>query len=857
MLGSIARSLFGTSASRRLGRHGARVAAINAMEPELRALGDEGLRARTDILRARVAGGETLDDVLVPAFATVREAARRTLGLRHFDVQLLGGMVLHDGAIAEMRTGEGKTLVSTLAVYLAALAGQGVHVVTVNEYLARRDAEEMGRVHRFLGLTVGVIAHGIAPAERKAAYAADVTYGTNNEFGFDYLRDNMAFDTASTVQRGHACAILDEVDSILIDEARTPLIISGPAEGGGVLCIQMDMLARQLRPVHVEVDEKRRSATLTEAGEDEAESILGSMGFLEDGSPYDEANATVVQHLRQALLARNLYHRDRDYVVRDGEVVIVDVGSGRMMPGRRYSDGLHQAIEAKEGVQVKDETMTLASITFQNYFRLYGRLSGMTGTASTEANEFGSTYGLDVVPVPTHKPVARTDDRDEVYRTEEEKLRAVVAEVEAANDRLQPVLLGTTSIERSEALATRLAAAGFRRVDVAEPGAVEELRAAAAAGRPARLFTVLNARAHGQEAAIIAEAGLPGAVTVATNMAGRGTDIRLGGNPDLRVAQECEGLEGSSREARESEVRVAVEGLGKKAAAAGGLFVIGSERHESRRIDDQLRGRSGRQGDPGRSRFMLSLEDDLVRMFGSDKLDNVLERMGLREGDAIAHSFVDAVVARAQRKVEGRNFDVRKEVLKYDDVIDKQRKFVFGQRRDLMSKDSLEEIVSDMREGVVEAIADRFMPKGSYPESWDVPAMAAEVRARLACEPPIAEWAAEEGVDAEEVAQRLLKVADDAYAARVDAVGPDVARRAERVVTLQVLDRLWREHIVSLESLRQVIGWRGVGQRDPLQEFKAESHDLFQDLRRRLNEDVTSPLMRLVPAPGSEVAAAA
>ena len=852
MFAAVVRKLAGTPAERRLRKLGAKVAAVAALEPEVRALDDAALRARTEALRARLAAGETTADVLVPAFAIVREAARRALGQRHYDVQALGGMVLHDGAIAEMRTGEGKTLVSTLAAYLVALEGKGVHVVTVNEYLARRDAEEMGRVHRFLGLTVGVVTHGMTHAERKAAYLADITYGTNNEFGFDYLRDNMALDAAGTVQRGHHFALLDEVDSILIDEARTPLIISGPAGDGGLLPVRMDMLARQLRAEHVQVDEGKRTVALTDAGEEEAEAILGDMGFLEDGSPYDSANATVIQHMRQALLARHLYLRDRDYVVRDGEVIIVDVGTGRMMPGRRYGDGLHQAIEVKEGVETKPETVTLASVTFQNYFRLYAKLSGMTGTGSTEAAEFAGTYGLPVVEIPTHRPVARIDDRDEVYRTEAEKLDALVREVADANDRHQPVLVGTTSVEKSEALADRLERAGFRRLDLADVGAVEAMRAAATSGEPTRHFAVLNARSHDREATIVAEAGLPGSVTVATNMAGRGTDIRLGGSADARVAEACAGMDpGPARDAAEAAMRAGVASLAERAHAAGGLFVIGSERHESRRVDDQLRGRSGRQGDPGRSRFMLSLEDDLVRLFGGQNLDRVLERMGLRQGDAIAHPFVDAVVGRAQRRVEGRNYDIRKEVLRYDEVVDLQRRFVFGQRRDLLREASLEDKVAEMREGVVEEISDRFMPKGSYPEAWDVAGLAAAALESLALEAPVAAWAAEEGVDGEDVAQRLLALADEAYAQRVAAVGPDTARLAERLVTLQCLDALWREHIVSLESLRQVIGWRGAAQREPIQEFKHETHELFQDLVLRLRRDVTRALMRLAPAPAA------
>ena len=848
MLGSFASKIFGTANSRRLKSYDPKVTAINALEPEVAALSDDDLKARTVMFRDQLAAGKTLDQLLVPAFATVREAAKRVLGQRHFDVQLIGGMVLHEGGIAEMRTGEGKTLVATLATYLNALAGNGVHVVTVNDYLARRDAEWMGRVYTFLGLTVGVIVHGLDDAERKVNYAADITYGTNNEYGFDYLRDNMKYELEQMAQRGHAFAIVDEVDSILIDEARTPLIISGPSDDKSELYNQIDVVIPRLVPEDFEVDEKQRTSNLTEVGNEHIEELLGEMGMLEEGSLYEAANATLVHHVQQALRAHKLFTRDKDYIVRNGEVVIIDEFSGRMMPGRRYSEGLHQALEAKEHVQVQPENVTLASITFQNYFRLYKKLAGMTGTAATEADEFAEIYKLDVVEIPTNRPVSRTDEHDEVYSTPAEKLDAIVKEIQTANATMQPLLVGTTSIEKSEQLGEMLAAAGYTRIDFGTPDAMKGLYAAARANdnSPSNLFAILNARFHEQEAYIVAEAGVPGAITIATNMAGRGTDIQLGGSVDMRVAQECAAMEpGPERDAREAEIRAEVAAFKEKAKQAGGLYIIGTERHESRRIDNQLRGRSGRQGDQGRSKFFLSLKDDLMRIFGSERMDMVLKRLGLQEGEAIVHPWINKALEKAQQKVEARNFDMRKNVLKYDDVMNDQRKVVFEQRRDMMGQDSLEELIAEMREGVVDDLVARHMPPDAYPEAWDIAGLRQALKDGLAIEPPVEDWAKEEGIADEEMRERLHKAASEAYAGRVEKNGAELSRYVEKQIVLQVLDHLWREHLVVLDHLRQVIGWRGLAQRDPLNEYKSEAFDLFDGLITKLREIVTAQLMRV------------
>jgi len=845
-LGTLAKKVFGSSNDRRLKGYRPKVAAINALEPEMLKLSDEALAGQTDMFRSALAQGMSLDDLLVPAFATVREAARRVLGQRHFDVQLIGGMVLHEGAISEMRTGEGKTLVATLACYLNALAGKGVHVVTVNDYLARRDAEWMGRVYNFLGMSYGIIVHGVDDADRRAAYAADITYGTNNEFGFDYLRDNMKYELAQMVQRGHHFAIVDEVDSILVDEARTPLIISGPSDDKSDLYNAVDVIIPRLVREDYDLDEKQRSVNLTEAGNEHMEELLREVGVLTDGSLYEAANVTLVHHVNQALRAHKLFQRDKDYIVRNGELVIIDEFTGRMMQGRRYSEGLHQALEAKEHIQVQPENVTLASITFQNYFRLYHKLAGMTGTAATEADEFAEIYKLDVVEIPTNRPVQRKDEDDEVYRSYDEKLRAIVREIEAAGANMQPMLVGTTSIEKSEQLAEFLLSQGYKLLDVTEPQALQKLYAAARAGKPSKLFTVLNARFHEQEAYIVAEAGVPGAITVATNMAGRGTDIQLGGNADMRVAQECANMpEGPERAAKEAEIRAEIERFREQAKAAGGLYIVGTERHESRRIDNQLRGRSGRQGDPGRSKFFLSLKDDLMRIFGSDRMEGMLVKLGLQEDEAIVHPWINKALEKAQQKVEARNFDMRKNILKYDNVMNDQRKVVFEQRREMMAQDSLEDMITDMRHGVVEDLVAKYAPHDAYPEAWDIEGLAKGIDSALNLVLPLADWVKEEGISDDEVHDRLMKLADESYAARVAKNSADMMRFVEKQVVLQVLDHLWREHLMTLDHLRQVIGWRGLAQRDPLNEYKSEAFELFDELITRLREVTTAQLSRV------------
>src|SRR3712207_2620342 len=820
MLGALAKKIFGSANDRQLKTYQPKVAAINAMEREVEALTDDQLRARTDELKAQLAAGKTLDDILVPAFATVREAAKRTLGQRHFDVQLIGGMVLHEGGIADMKTGEGQTPVPTLSVYLNALAGKGVHVVTVNDYLARRDADRMGQIYKFLGISVGVIVHGLDDDQRKISYDCDITYGTNNEYGFDYLRDNMKYDFAQMVQRGHNYAIVDEVDSILIDEARTPLIISGPIDDRSDLYIAIDAHIPRLAREDYDLDEKQRAVSLTEAGNEKMDGMLREAGVLKEGDLYDVHNTTLVHHVNQALRAHTLFQRDKDYIVRNGEVVIIDEFTGRMMPGRRYSEGLHQALEAKERVQVQPENQTLASITFQNYFRLYRKLAGMTGTAATEADEFQEIYNLEVVEIPTNMPVARQDEDDEVYRTVEEKYKGIIQEIEAAANKGQPILVGTTSIEKSEYLAELLKRDGFTQIDFEEPKALEPLYEAARHGTAVKHFAVLNARFHEQEAFIVAQAGVPGAITIATNMAGRGTDIQLGGNAKMRIERELAGVEGEERAAREKEILDEVAAFKEKALAAGGLYVLGTERHESRRIDNQLRGRSGRQGDPGRSKFYLSLQDDLMRIFGSDRMDGMLQKLGLKEGEAIIHPWINKAIERAQAKVEARNFDIRKNILKYDNVMNDQRKVVFEQRKEFMAEESVRETIDDMRHGVIEDIVSRAIPENAYAEQWDVEGLKQNVVNFLNLDLPVEEWAKEEGIADDEIRDRIAKAADEAYAQRIEANSAEVMNYVEKQVLLQSLDHLWREHLVTLDHLRQVIGWRGLAQRDPLNEYK-------------------------------------
>ncbi len=1005
-LGSFAAKIFGSSNERRVKGYRPQVEAINALEAEISKLSDDQLRARTDMFREQLANGAKLESLLVPAFATVREAAKRTLGQRHFDVQLIGGMVLNQGNISEMKTGEGKTLVATLPVYLNALAGKGVHVVTVNDYLAKRDSEWMGQVYRFLGLTVGVIVHDLDDEQRKAAYDCDVTYGTNNELGFDYLRDNMKMRKAEMVQRGHAFAIVDEVDSILIDEARTPLIISGPLDDRADLYVAIDDQIKRLLDEHepverdirkrlegealkealktegfYELDEKQRQVALNERGNERMEELLSEAGILPKGSSlYDIENVTAVHHVNQALKAHRLFQRDKDYIVKAGQVVIIDEFTGRMMPGRRYSEGLHQALEAKERVEIQPENQTLASITFQNYFRLYEKLAGMTGTASTEANEFLDIYGLEVIEIPTNLPVSRIDEDDEIYRTAKEKLDAIVMTIADCHRRGQPTLVGTTSIEKSEQLSELLKDRKYiGELGKSAVGTAEKLKGARKDGKStpeselkaylgdigAYLVSigndkksntdpiphqVLNARFHEQEASIIAQAGVPGAVTIATNMAGRGTDIQLGGNVDYRLKdwikeQEETGAapEPAARDKKRAEIAADVAEKKKRALDAGGLCVMGTERHESRRIDNQLRGRSGRQGDPGRSKFYLSLEDDLMRIFGSERMDSVLKTLGLQEGEAITHPWMNKSLEMAQKKVEARNFDIRKQILKYDDVMNDQRKVIFDHRKEIMAEDDVSETVKDLRHQVVGDLVAKHIPERAYAEQWDTKGLAEAVKNVFGLELPIVDWSNEEGIADEEIKERLIHAVDEKAdqiqsemgqellaqyesekgflaiigedaelsalvedpdgkladigrhlvtagnaAIRVQGVDAEQAlqqawsigdqfmaryseasrftdlvesttdrsagalgglrvREIEKMVLLQTLDHLWREHLVTLEHLRQVIGFRAYGQRDPLNEYKSEAFTLFQSMLARLRESVTGVLMNLKP----------
>ena len=822
-LGTLAKKVFGTPNDRKIKATRPLVEKINALEPEFEKLSDEGLIEKTAELRKRALDGESLDNLLPEAFANVREGAKRALGLRGFDVQLMGGIFLHQGNISEMKTGEGKTLVATFPAYLNALTGKGVHVVTVNEYLAKRDAEWMGKVFGALGMTTGVIWSGQPDAEKKAAYACDVTYATNNELGFDYLRDNMKSDLNEVYQKYHNFAIVDEVDSILIDEARTPLIISGPSQDRSDLYTAIDALIPSLQDDHYAVDEKARSVTFTDEGNEFLEQMLLEAGLIPEGhSLYDPESTTVVHHVNQGLRAHKLFQRDKDYIVRDGNVVLIDEFTGRMMPGRRLSEGLHQAIEAKEDVAIQPENVTLASVTFQNYFRLYDKLGGMTGTALTEAEEFAEIYGLGVVEVPTNRPIARVDEDDQVYRTAAEKYGAMIKETKEASAKGQPVLVGTTSIEKSEVLSQLLTKEGVQH-------------------------NVLNARQHEQEAQIVAEAGRLGAVTIATNMAGRGTDIQLGGNVEMKVLQAlAENPDADPAELRATETERHAEEK-QKVLEAGGLYVMASERHESRRIDNQLRGRSGRQGDPGRTVFYLSLEDDLMRIFGSERLDKVLTTLGMKEGEAIVHPWVNKSLERAQAKVEGRNFDMRKNVLKFDDVMNDQRKVVFEQRREIMSADDLSDIASDMREQVIDDLIDEFMPPKTYADQWDTEGLHAAVREKLNIDVPVQDWAAEEGVDDDEVRSRLIKAADEMMAQKAAAFGPENMRNIEKQVLLNTIDGKWREHLLTLEHLRSVVGFRGYAQRDPLNEYKNESFQLFETMLDSLRETVTQQLARVRP----------
>ncbi len=817
-LGAIAKKVFGTRNERIVRNLMQRVTAINALEPEFEALSDDELRGRTDIFKARLAAGETLDDLLNEAFACVREAAKRGLGQRHFDVQLVGGMVLHNGDIAEMKTGEGKTLVATLAVYLNALEGKGVHVVTVNDYLARRDAEWMGRVYERLGMSVGVIVHGLDDDERRAAYAADITYGTNNEFGFDYLRDNMKYRLDDMVQRPFHYAIVDEVDSILIDEARTPLIISGPTEDKSDLYLRIDRLVRQLGEGDYEKDEKNRTITLTEEGAEKIERILREHGLLKGENLYDFENTAIVHHVDQALRAQRMFERDTHYIVKDGKVLIIDEFTGRMMPGRRWSGGLHQAVEAKEGVEIQSENQTLASITFQNYFRMYPKLAGMTGTAATEAAEFAEIYGLDVVEIPTNLPVRRIDEHDEFYRTAAEKNRAIVAEIKDCRKRGQPVLVGTVSIEKSEHLSALLKKDKVKH-------------------------NVLNARYHEQEAHIVAQAGRFGAVTIATNMAGRGTDIQLGGNLEMRIADETKDVtDPDKRAAIVERITREVEAEKAKVIAAGGLYVIGTERHESRRIDNQLRGRSGRQGDPGRSKFYLSLEDDMMRIFGPQRMDAWLRKLGIEEGEAITHPWLNKAIEKAQEKVEARNFEARKQILKYDDVMNDQRKVIFEQRREIMEVEDVAETIRDMRHDTVVKLVSAHIPRKTFPEQWDIDGLAVETKRVFGIDLPLKDWLAEEGVDEEVYIERITEAADRHMAEKAARYGPEIWRQVEKSLLLQVIDQEWKDHLANLDYLRQAVNLRAYAQRNPLNEYKTDAFAMFETMLERVRETVTQIL---------------
>ncbi|CUH66426.1 preprotein translocase subunit SecA [Thalassovita autumnalis] len=821
--GTLTKKIFGTPNDRKIKATRPLVEQINALEPEFEKLSDEALIEKTAEFKKRVEAGEDLDKLLPEAFANCREAAKRSLGLRAFDTQLMGGIFLHQGNISEMKTGEGKTLVATFPAYLNALTGRGVHIVTVNDYLAKRDAEWMSKVYGALGMTTGVVYPQQPEDEKKQAYACDVTYATNNELGFDYLRDNMKSELTDMAQRDHYFAVVDEVDSILIDEARTPLIISGPAEDRTELYVSIDQIIPQLQDDHYTLDEKTKNVSFTDEGNEYLEQLLQKAEILpEEQSLYDPESTTIVHHVNQGLRAHKLFTKDKDYIVRDGNVVLIDEFTGRMMAGRRLSEGLHQAIEAKEGCQIQPENVTLAQVTFQNYFRLYDKLGGMTGTAATEAEEFAEIYGLGVVEVPTNRPVARKDEDDQVYRTAREKFDAVVKSIKEAHEAGQPVLVGTTSIEKSEFLSQLLTAA-----DVPH--------------------NVLNARQHEQEAQIVADAGKLGAVTIATNMAGRGTDIKLGGNVEFKIMEAIAANPEGDHSAIRDQIEESHKADEQAVKDAGGLFVLATERHESRRIDNQLRGRSGRQGDPGRSVFFLSLEDDLMRIFGSERLDAVLSKLGMKEGEAIVHPWVNKSLERAQAKVEGRNFDIRKQLLKFDDVMNEQRKVIFSQRREIMEAEDLSEIAKDMRDQVIDDLVDLHIPPKSYADQWDTEGLYAAAIEKLNLDVPVITWGDEEGVDGDVIAERMEEAADKAMAEKAEAFGPENMRNIEKQILLQTIDAKWREHLLKLEHLRSVVGFRGYAQRDPLNEYKTESFQLFESLLDGLREDVSQKLGQVRP----------
>ena len=813
MFTSIAKSIFGDSNERVIKKFQPLVDQINSLEPEIEALDRDGIVAVSNALQERAKSGEDLEALLPEAFALVREAAKRTLGQRHFDVQLMGGITLHQGRIAEMRTGEGKTLVATLAAYLNALSGKGVHVVTVNDYLASRDSRWMGEIYTYLGLTVGCIVSQMSDEDRKAAYQCDITYGTNNEYGFDYLRDNLKFALAEMVQRDHHFAIVDEVDSILIDEARTPLIISGPSETSIELYQQVNELISDFKTDDYESDEKARSATLTETGVEHAETLLMQAGLMQSGTLYDSANVNLLHHISQALRAHKMFTKDKHYMVKNDELLIIDEFTGRAMQGRRFSDGLHQALEAKEKLPIKPENQTLASVTYQNYFRLYDKLSGMTGTALTEAGEFSEIYALDVVSIPTNKPVLRKDDDDAIYRTGRERDTAIIELIRECREKGQPILVGTVSIEKSEALSEALKSEKIPH-------------------------NVLNARFHQEEAKIIADAGILGAVTIATNMAGRGTDIQLGGNLEMKLRENDIAPDSKAAEKIAAEIE---EGK-QKALAAGGLFVLGTERHESRRIDNQLRGRTGRQGDPGSSKFFLSLEDDLMRIFGSEKLDGMLQKLGLEEGESIAHNWINKAVEKAQSKVESHNFEIRKQLLKYDDVMNDQRQVVFSQRKDIMQTENVHDTILGMREETIDWIVSESIPAGSFPDTWDADLLTSLSMSHLGIEVPGADWVTEDGVTDGEITDRLRSACDRHMASKATIFGPDAMRNIEKSVILQILDQQWKEHLLSLDHLRQGINLRAYAQKDPLNEYKREAFQMFEGMLDKMRQTVTMAL---------------
>jgi preprotein translocase subunit SecA len=830
MIGAIAKALFGSSNDRYVKSLNPIIATINALEPQIQALSDDELAAQTQKFRDQMEAGKSLDDILPEAFATVREASVRVLGMRHFDVQLVGGIVLHRGEIAEMRTGEGKTLVATLATYLNAIEGKGVHVVTVNDYLARRDAEWMGQIYRFLGLSVGVIVPNLPEHERRAAYEADITYGTNNEFGFDYLRDNMKHERSQQVHRPFNFAIVDEVDSILIDEARTPLIISGPTDDKSELYLQLDEIVKNFEPKYYEVDEKARNVSLTEEGNEEIERRVADAGLLVTGNLYDVENTLVVHHLDQALKANIIQKRDIDYIVKDGKVVIIDEFTGRMMDGRRWSNGLHQAVEAKEGVKIEPENQTMASITFQNYFRMYPKLGGMTGTAATEAAEFWDIYKLNVVEIPTNVPVQRIDEEDEFYKNTVDKFQAIAKAIREKQDIGQPVLVGTVSIEKSELLSSFLDKEGVKH-------------------------EVLNARFHEQEAHIVAQAGRLGAVTIATNMAGRGTDIQLGGNVEYRIEDELKDLaeDDPKRQLEIDRIKAEVAEERRKVLEAGGLFVLGTERHESRRIDNQLRGRSGRQGDPGLSRFYLCLEDDLLRIFGPDTLFAKMMNSNLADGEAIGSKWLSKAIETAQKKVEARNYEVRKQVVEYDNVMNDQRKVVYEQRSEIMDSATVDDVVVDMRHDAINAIVGAACPPDSYPEQWDVPTLKAKILDITGIEFPIEDWLQEDAVEPEMIEERIREAADAAMDKKVAESDPSVWRQVEKQILLDRLDHHWKEHLATLDALRQVVFLRAYAQKQPINEYKQEAFGLFEMMLETIREDVTKILLnsvlRVAPPP--------